>query len=260
MPDVDVNTSKWFQTSPEPVPEVGPAPPPPDTPPAPNPVTGRRQAIVAIGLALGVAAGGGAALRMLQRGETRAEATPGAAPASAPASAPARLDVTGDATRTVVRTADLGARRYQTAADATESGGVVRMRGGGEIVLSAAVPWQVGIAGATTTLDLDFRAGGLAGLELTGGATRVDLTLPAPRGTVPLRLTGGASEVRLHVPPDVPVRARLGAGADRATLDATDVRTVKPGTRFTPRNFAAAQDRYDLDATAKVSVFRLDRT
>ncbi|GAA0798510.1 hypothetical protein [Spirilliplanes yamanashiensis] len=244
---------------------------------------GRRHAILAIVLALAVAAAGGALVRPLQeRARPAAAERPGVreAPAtgrtiSAPLGADRDLglDLTAATTRTTVRTADLGDRLYEiTATGATptadERSGTVTVgadpagrpgAGAVEVRLHSAVRWRLRLTAPATDHVLDLRAGGLAGLTVTGESTRITLTLGPPTGTVDLRLTAPAGQVVVAAPAGTPVRARFQAGAGRATLGATDVRDVRPGSTFTPKNWADATDRYYVDATAAVTGFRLTR-
>ncbi|MEH1127574.1 hypothetical protein [Micromonospora sp. CPCC 206061] len=129
-----------------------------------------------------------------------------------------------------------------------------------DIQLSSKLPWRVRLTGGAATHALDLRAGSLLGLDLIGGATRVDLSLPPPKGTVPLKLTGGVNQLSLHAPRDVPTRVRVGGGASNVTLDRFNRASPSPGTVFTPNGWSRGADRYDIDAVAGVATLRLDRT
>jgi hypothetical protein len=81
------------------------------------------------------------------------------------------------------------------------------------------VRWQIAFRGPVDHVAADLRGLALAGLELDGGAGRLTVLLPAPRGTVRVRILGGASHVALHRPPGTAVRLRVSGGATGVALD-----------------------------------------
>jgi hypothetical protein len=185
------------------------------------------------------------------------------------------LEVVGDSTVLHVRSANLGDLLFSvTAADPsavprlvnTEHGPrleMVRTNTGGtvgaDIVLNAKVSWTVRLTGRSTEQDVDMRVGGLAGVGLAGGASRVVLQLPKPAGTVPLSVTGAVTELSVQAAAGIPVRLRLAKGAAVATIDGTTYRAVRPGAALTSARWKTAKDRYDVAASATVSYISVDR-
>ncbi|MCA2217387.1 hypothetical protein [Jidongwangia harbinensis] len=179
------------------------------------------------------------------------------------------IEVAGAASLVQIRSMDLGPLLFSAA----ELGGggapavVHQARGprldlGGtgtartEILLNSAVRWTVRLTGRSAEQLIDMRAGGLAGIELTAGAGRAVLDLPAPARTVPLRVAGPVDRLQIRPGADVPVRLRLGKGADTATFGGTEHRKVKPGRVLTSPGWRSARNRYDLRTTGRVeSVF-----
>lgn len=129
---------------------------------------------------------------------------------------------------------------------------------GAEIRLNAKVSWTIRLTGGSTEQDIDMRLGGLARVELAGGASRAVLQLPEPKGTVPLSVTGAVGELSVRAETGIPVRLRLGTGADVATIDGTTYRTVKPGTVLTSTRWKSAKSRYDVATSADVSAVLVD--
>jgi hypothetical protein len=121
------------------------------------------------------------------------------------------------------------------------------------------VRWTVRLLGGAVEDTLDFGQGQLAGLDIVGGATRIEVRLPRPQGTVPVRMSGGANQFLLHAPADVPVRVRAGGGAGSVTVDGSTRSGVSAGTVVTQPGWEQATDRYDIDATAGVSALTVDR-
>jgi hypothetical protein len=129
---------------------------------------------------------------------------------------------------------------------------------GADIELNAKVAWTIRIAGGSTEPDIDMRVGGLAGVEFAGGASRAVLQVPEPKGTVRLSVTGAVSELSVRAGIGVPVRLRLGNGADVAIVDATTYRAVKPGTVLTSSGWKSAKNRYDVVTSATVNSVLVD--
>jgi hypothetical protein len=129
---------------------------------------------------------------------------------------------------------------------------------GAEIRLNAKVSWTIRLTGRSTEQDIDMRLGGLARVELAGGASRAVLQLPKPKGTVPLSVSGAMSQLSVRAETGIPVRLRLGTGADLATVDGTTYRRVKPGTALTSTGWKSAENRYDVATSATVGAVLVD--
>jgi hypothetical protein len=185
-----------------------------------------------------------------------------------------RIEVVGVSTKLVVRSADLGNRLFSIATlDASAVPQVVNTRNGVrldlvrtgkagtigvQIQLNAKVRWTVALDGGSTEQDIDMRAGGLVSIDLAGGVSRAVLRLPPPAGTMPLMVTGGVSELDILTGSGVPVRLRLGRGADTADLAGTTYRKVMSGTTLASSSWATAMNRYDVVATAPVDSVHVD--
>jgi hypothetical protein len=101
---------------------------------------------------------------------------------------------------------------------------------------------------------IDISQGRISGIDVVGGARRVELGLPKPTGTVGVRITGAVDEFFVTAPAESPVRVQLDSGAKTVTAGTKTQRDVPPGSTFTPRNFDV-EDRYDVDAASRVTVF-----
>ncbi|BFU44404.1 hypothetical protein [Krasilnikovia sp. MM14-A1004] len=182
----------------------------------------------------------------------------------------AGLDLVDAATTVRLRTADLGGDLYRVSTPpgagvlprVTDDGGRVRLAldraaGGGpaelDVALSARVRWDLRVAGGTSLSVLDLRQGRLGTVDLAGGASQVDLTLPRPDGTLTVRMTGGVSRFDVHTAARVPMRVRVGAGAGQVQLAGQAHTGVAAGALFTVDGYEAAVDRIDVDAVAGVS-------
>jgi hypothetical protein len=127
------------------------------------------------------------------------------------------------------------------------------------VELSRAVTWHLRMVGGVTDEVLDLETGSIGGVELVGGATSIDLTLPRPTGTVPVRMSGGASRWAVRVPADVPVRVSVGSGAGSLSVDGASRGGTAAGTVVAPAGWDSAADRYAIDAQAGVATFTVER-
>jgi hypothetical protein len=118
------------------------------------------------------------------------------------------------------------------------------------VTLNAAVSWQFDFAGGTRRTVADLRGGRVAGITVTKGSDVIDLTLPRPRGSVPVRLAAGASQFLLRLPGGVPVRVTAAAGAGEISLGGRDHTRVADGSVFTTPGWTPGTTGFDIDATA----------
>ena len=129
-----------------------------------------------------------------------------------------------------------------------------------DVQLSSSVLWQVTVDGGTTDASLDLRGGGVSGVDVVGGTTHLDLTVPAPKGTMTVRESGGVSALSLHAAAAVPAQVRFSGGAGTATIDGAARSGISGGTTVTPSGWVAATNKYDIELDAGVSSFVLDRS
>jgi hypothetical protein len=128
-----------------------------------------------------------------------------------------------------------------------------------DVTLSSAIAWTIHLDGGATEATVDMHSGGLAGLDFGAGVARIDVTLPTAQGTLPVRMGGGSSEFTVHAPSGVPARVTLAGGGGSATIDGDTHTGIAGGTVFTPDGWAGAAQRIDVDNTAGVGAFALDR-
>jgi hypothetical protein len=125
------------------------------------------------------------------------------------------------------------------------------------IELSDAVAWTIHLDGGSTEATVDMHLGGLATLDFGAGVTRINATVP--NAAVAVRMSGGASEFDVHAPTGLPARVTMGGGGGSATIDGTAHSGIAGGTVFAPASWPTTGPRLDIDNTAGVSTFTLDR-
>ncbi|MEV4283579.1 hypothetical protein [Actinoplanes xinjiangensis] len=185
-----------------------------------------------------------------------------------------RLEITGTATTLRIRTAQLGGSLFtitgfdpNVAPQVTEAGGgsVLALAPGAvvttgaEVVLNARVAWTVRLTGATTELDLDARAGGLAAVEVASAVSRGVLHLSKPARPVPLTVTGPAGDLTVRTAAGAPVRVRVAKGAGLATVAGTTRRDVPAGTTLQETGWRSTRSGYDIRLAARVNTVLVER-
>ncbi|MFI7599897.1 hypothetical protein [Actinoplanes sp. NPDC049681] len=185
----------------------------------------------------------------------------------------AALDLIDGARTVTLRTADLGDDLYRISTPAGEQSapradlrdGRVRVRLDGkpdavDVALNTRVRWDLRMAGGAQLSTIDLSGARVGGVELSGGASRINLTLPEPDGTLSVRMSGGVSLFDVRTAGSAPVRVRLGSGASQVVLDGRTHRGVAAGRTFTPPSWAGTTDRVDVDAVAGLSALTVAPT
>ena len=118
-----------------------------------------------------------------------------------------------------------------------------------EVELNARIPWDVEIRGGASRLAADLRELRLGSLSLDGGASRLEVVLPAPSGAVAVVILGGASNVAILRPNGVAVRLRVGGGATNLQFDERHIGAAGRELDLRDRDYDSAVDRYDVAFT-----------
>jgi hypothetical protein len=129
---------------------------------------------------------------------------------------------------------------------------------GADVVLNGSIPWGIGISGGLSRLEADLSRLRLDHFEVEGGASRVELLLAEPSGTVSIRFDGGVSDVTVRRPEGVAVRVLVGGGASNFTLDDQHFGAIGGQTRLESPDYAGATDRYEITITGGASNLTID--
>lgn len=259
------------------------------TPPGRRPSRRAGKVRAAIGVTLAALLLGGTGV-VLARLYTDADPTPRAAPSAAPrgtapaspnaVSAPlagldtASFELVSDTNAFSLTTADLGADLYRVSTPegssvvprVTAGRDVVRLfldrsgQGGDEAVevrLNEDVRWRLTMTGGVKRGVFSLAGAKIDGVNLVGGATRIELTLPQPDGTLPIRMSGGVNEFEVRTADAVPVRVRARRGAGQVRLGGRTDDGVARGASFSSKGWAASKDRIDLDAVAGIGTLNV---
>lgn len=129
---------------------------------------------------------------------------------------------------------------------------------GADIVLNGSIPWRIAVGGGVSRLDADLSGLRLDSFEVSGGASRVEMTLPKPSGTVSIRVGGGASNVTIRRPEGITARVLVRGGARKLTLDEQHFGAIGGETRLESQDYAGATDRYEITITGGASNVAVD--
>jgi DNA-binding MarR family transcriptional regulator len=127
-----------------------------------------------------------------------------------------------------------------------------------DLSLNAGVPWAISLRFGLSRLSADLRGLQVESLEVSGGASEVEVWLPSPVGNVPVRLSGGASKVIIHRPAGSAIRADMSGGASHLAFDGTRLGSLGGRNHFESPGSNEAVDRYDLKFTGGASQIVID--
>ncbi|MGC5019981.1 hypothetical protein [Micromonospora sp. DT47] len=118
-----------------------------------------------------------------------------------------------------------------------------------DVVLNSRLVWRIRLVGGVSEQQLDLTDARLAGVDLAGGAAKVDLRLPETTGTLTVRMTGGVNQFAVHAPGSPPVRLRA-AEAGGITLYGDRRDGVAAGEIVSSPNWDRSVDRVYVDLVA----------
>lgn len=126
-----------------------------------------------------------------------------------------------------------------------------------EVMLNAAIPWEIAIQGGAS--DVTAKLGGLdlAGLEVKGGVSSIRLELPIPSGVIPIRISGGASEVIVLRPVGVAARAHLKGWVSTFVFDDQTFSNLGNNARLQSTGFEPTAPYYDIEVASSASMITI---
>jgi hypothetical protein len=225
----------------------------------------------------------GVVVAQIFKKDTPPAAAPAGQAADHVASAPlagrteASLDIVDSAATLTVTAADLGDDLYRvsTPGDGAlipkveEANGAVAVHlvasannagpGSAIVQINSKVAWNLKLTGGAGTEVADLRAAKITALEVIGGGSKIEITLPPVTGTMTVNMRSGAGQFLIHAPKDVPAKVRLGIGAGSVTVDGVTKTNVAANTVISPPGWDAAKNKLDINAAGGASVVTVDR-
>ena len=128
-----------------------------------------------------------------------------------------------------------------------------------EVALNVSVLWRVAINGGASEISADLAGLELAELEVKGGMSSIQLTLPTPSRSVPIRISGGAADIVVHRPAGVPARIHFKGWASVLHFDHQSYSSIGNNTRLQSPDFDGATQRYDIEINGSASVITVQQ-
>jgi hypothetical protein len=128
-----------------------------------------------------------------------------------------------------------------------------------EVALNAGIPWDVEVRGGASRLLADLSGLRLGSLKVAGGASRLEVVLPAPSGIVTVVIFGGASNVAIRRPEGVAARLRVDGGATNLTFDDRHIGAAGGELDLQSGAYEGAADRYDIAVTGGANNLSIDK-
>ncbi len=88
-----------------------------------------------------------------------------------------------------------------------------------DLKLSSSVQWKIAVHSGAANDTYDFTKLQLTSLEDDTGASREDISLGTPKGSVPISVNGGALTVHVHRPTNTAARVNVSGGAVSLDFD-----------------------------------------
>jgi hypothetical protein len=127
------------------------------------------------------------------------------------------------------------------------------------ITISPSVAWAIDIDGGVSHWDGDLRNVDLAGIDVRGGLSHVNLQLPRPAGSVRVHVSGGASSLTLRRPIGVGARVQIGGGVSKLALDDQVFGAVGGPVALETPEYSTDGDRYTVEIGGGASKITIGR-
>ena len=123
--------------------------------------------------------------------------------------------------------------------------------------LNSSVPWQIAVNSGASSDALMLSTVRVARIDVNTGASKEDITLGDPSGTVPININGGALTVNVHRPPGAAASVSVSGGAASLSFDGRQSKAVGTLTAQTS-DYDHASDRYQIQVDGGADTVTVD--
>jgi hypothetical protein len=111
--------------------------------------------------------------------------------------------------------------------------------------LNSSIPWKIAVASGASSDVFMLSTVRVASIDLNTGASKEDITVGDPSGTVPIKINGGALTVNVHRPPGAAASVSVSGGAASLSFDGRQSKAFGTLTAQTS-DYDHASDRYQI--------------
>jgi cell wall-active antibiotic response 4TMS protein YvqF len=123
--------------------------------------------------------------------------------------------------------------------------------------LNSSVPWKIAVDSGSASDALMLSTVHVEGIDVNTGASKEDITVGAPNGTVPITVNGGALTVNVHRPPGAAASVSVSGGAASLSFDGRESKAVGTLTAQTS-DYDHASDRYEIQVDGGACTVNVD--
>jgi hypothetical protein len=123
--------------------------------------------------------------------------------------------------------------------------------------LNSSVQWKIAVNSGASSDTFNLSSVHVTSMELNTGASREDITLGTPSGTVPITINGGALTVNVHRIKGVAASVTVSGGAVNLNFDGRQSHAVGNLTARTT-DYDSASDRYQIQVNGGASNVSVD--
>jgi hypothetical protein len=123
--------------------------------------------------------------------------------------------------------------------------------------LNSSVPWKIAVNSGASSDAFVLSTVRVASIDVNTGASKEDITVGDPSGTVPITINGGALTVNVHRPPGAAASVSVSGGAASLRFDGRQSKAVGTLTAQTS-DYDRASDRYQIEVDGGADTVTVD--
>jgi hypothetical protein len=123
--------------------------------------------------------------------------------------------------------------------------------------LNSSVPWRIAVNSGASSDVFMLSTVRVSGIEVNTGASKEEITVGDPSGTVPINVNGGAVTVNVHRPPGAAASVSVSGGAASLSFDGRQSKAVGTLTAQTS-DYDQASDRYQITVDGGADTVTVD--
>jgi hypothetical protein len=128
-----------------------------------------------------------------------------------------------------------------------------------DLKINSSLPWAIATDSGAATGTYNLAGAHITSIEINTGASREDITLGKPAGTVPITINGGSVTAHLHRPAGSAASVRVSGGAVSLDADGQPHRGIGTQT-WSSAGAGSATDSYRIEVNGGACNVTIDAT